>query len=251
MFLRITILIVFIIYGKTGIATSAEFNNFSPFSGESKNLLDKTENLTENLTVSLKDNSLSVKANDVSIKTIVEEIVQVSGIKGWIFGDAQEKITINLLDVSLKDGLKKILKNKSYGFVYNQNKDSEGVLHSIEMKRGSRSRARSISDRPGATRKGSKRAKRAKRARRPATRKKNNIFPGANKSKRGKSIQNKLSKQVSGKPSKAPNASSPGKAPTNARKPPKPLATPKYETTGGGATFKIENSTIPNADGPK
>ncbi len=244
MFLRITFLIVFIIYGKTDIATSAEFNNFGPFSGESKNLFDKTENLT----VNLNGNSLSVKANDVSIKAIVEEIVQVSGIKGWIFGDAQEKITINLLDVSLKEGLKKILKNKSYGFVYNQNKDSKGVLHSIEIKKGSRSRSRNISDRPGVTR---KRGKRAKRAKRPAARKGDNIFPGTNKSKNDKSIQNKLSKQLSGKSSKAPKASSPGKAPTDAKKPPVPLATPKYETSGGGATFKIEDSTIPNAGGPK
>lgn len=129
MFLRIAVFILIIICCKSNIVSSGDMNNH-PFYNKS---INRSAN-SDDLNVSFMGDYLSVKARDVSIKAILEKIVKVTDIRVWIFSDAQEKITIELNDVSLQEGLKKILKNKSYGFVYKQDEDDIGLLRTIEVK---------------------------------------------------------------------------------------------------------------------
>lgn len=128
-YVKVAIVLLLIILTKTGNVMSAGPNSFNI----TNNIKPATE--TNNLTVEYKDNNISIRAQDVSVKTITEEIVKVSGIKGWVFGDNSEKISIELHNVSLQKALKKVLKNKSYGFVYNQAGEGEGVLKVLEIKK--------------------------------------------------------------------------------------------------------------------
>lgn len=186
MFLRIVVLILFIICCKSNIASSEVFSNDNDSASKSIK--------SDNLIVDINGNFLSVKARDVSIKTILEEIVKISGIRGWVFSGAQRKITIELNDVSLQEGLSKILKNNSYAFVYNRNENDIGMLRTIVVKKLSKSQLRSTGDNVSPFARAAKRESKRKNEKRKRKRKGKAKLPNfvkESKSKKSKELSSK------------------------------------------------------------
>lgn len=259
MYLKIVTIVVLIILGRSGIGVSEELSNLNFNAGRSITPAASSDSLI----VNIEGDMLSVKADGIPIKTILEEIVRISGIKGWVFDDIDEEITLDLSNITLQEGLGKILKNKSYGFVCNQEENSVGKLRTIGTKRTSKSRTSSIGNVFNTDNK--------KKTRKRRSKKKTKGF-----SSKGKSFEEELSRQgvkgfldganasqITDELSNVFKASSPGKTssktgknsgrPTRAKgKAPFPGTTPSrtkkssdsatdnntvFETTGGGATF--------------
>ncbi|GAX60404.1 hypothetical protein SCALIN_C11_0015 [Candidatus Scalindua japonica] len=127
MYARIISVVVITILCYTTKAISEDLNNVAVNSENERAYSDKADDLL----VCFDKNLLSVRANDVSIEDIMQEVVRISGVKGWVFDGGKEKITIEFRDIPLQMGIAKILKNRNYGFFYNQG-DSGGALHLVE-----------------------------------------------------------------------------------------------------------------------
>ncbi len=68
--------------------------------------------------VHVKEGKLTVKAENVSLKTLLEEIGKQSKIAIRFHGSGDEKISANLNDIPLAVGLKRLVRNYSHSFIY-------------------------------------------------------------------------------------------------------------------------------------
>jgi hypothetical protein len=79
--------------------------------------------------VSVKDGSLSVNLKDTALLEVARDIEKQSGV--WFRGDEtlfQEKISVTFNDLSLEEGLKRILTNMNYSFMFDTNNKIAGVM---------------------------------------------------------------------------------------------------------------------------
>jgi hypothetical protein len=79
--------------------------------------------------VSVKDGSLSVNLKDTSLLEVARDIEKQSGI--WFRGDEtlfQEKISVTFNDLSLEEGLKRILTNLNYSLMFDTKNKIAGVM---------------------------------------------------------------------------------------------------------------------------
>jgi len=97
--------------------------------------------------VSVKKGSLSVNIKDTSLLEVARDIEKQSGV--WFRGDEtlfQERISVTFNDLSLEEGLKRILTNMNYSFMFDTNNKIAGV-----MVMGEGTPAGTQPGRPGAT----------------------------------------------------------------------------------------------------
>lgn len=142
MYLKIIGIVVITVFLEYSSGMAKELNNIDFDLVNNKNASAKSGNLM----VDLKDNLISIKADNVPTEDVIRKIVRKSGIRGWILDDGKEKITIEFHNVPLQDGLRKILKNKNYGFVYNQNEEDGGRLRVIKPKKRAFSKPTKVAD---------------------------------------------------------------------------------------------------------
>lgn len=79
--------------------------------------------------VSVKDGSLSVDIKDSSLLEVARDIEKQSGV--WFRGEEtlfQERISLTFSDLSLEEGLKRILTNMNYSFMFDTNNKIAGVM---------------------------------------------------------------------------------------------------------------------------
>jgi len=77
----------------------------------------------------LKGESLSAHLNGTPLKHVFEKLNREKGI--WFKGDAslfEEKISVHFSDLSLQDGLKRILSSMNYSLVFGDNGRLDGVI---------------------------------------------------------------------------------------------------------------------------
>lgn len=130
MYMKIISFMALIVLCNVTIGISKELNSIDSNNGKNTVSL-KTKG---NLVVNLNDDLLSLRAEDVPVEKVAEEIFRISGIKGWIFDGGREKITMEFKDIPLQKALVKILKNRNYGLFHDENRDSNGVLHIVKSK---------------------------------------------------------------------------------------------------------------------
>ena len=127
MFIRIVCIAVISIFCYTGIGISEELNN------SDTNTVENTAfgEIEDNFSVTLNGDLLSVSAIDVPLEIVMREVVRISGINVWMMGGDTERITIEFNDVLLRNGVERILKDRDYGFFYDQNPDQSGNLQIV------------------------------------------------------------------------------------------------------------------------
>lgn len=85
----------------------------------------------------LKEDTMSAKLAGVSLGVALERIKKEKGI--WFYGDArwlEEKVSVQFSDLSLEDGLKRILARMNYSLFFDKNKRLLGVIINGKKKPG-------------------------------------------------------------------------------------------------------------------
>ena len=83
----------------------------------------------KNIDLKLKNELLSVNLDSVPLKEIIKKVEREMGI--WFKGSEsllEEKVSVQFTNLSLDNGLKRILSSMSYSLIFNHNRQLEGVI---------------------------------------------------------------------------------------------------------------------------
>ena len=93
--------------------------------GTSEPMATKKEvDVPGNMQIVYKEDLLSVSLKNADIEKVLKEISRQSSIKITFNGLIKEKVTLEFVNLSLEQGLKRLLKNQNYSFVYSEKKDT-------------------------------------------------------------------------------------------------------------------------------
>ncbi len=85
----------------------------------------------EILEVKLKNGQISVKLKNAPLEKVLKEIMSQSGAKIWLNDSIDTTITIEFQNLPIEEGVRKIIKNKNYAFVFAPNESKDGKLSII------------------------------------------------------------------------------------------------------------------------
>lgn len=71
---------------------------------------------------------LSVKLDDTPLEKVLKEIMTQSGARIWLTDSIDTKVTMEYQDVPIREGIRRILKDKNYAFSYDPNELKEGKI---------------------------------------------------------------------------------------------------------------------------
>lgn len=74
----------------------------------------------------VKDNLLTLKANDIPLKEVLTEIVNQTGIHILIHGELEEVLSADFSGLPLDEGLRRLIKDSNYVFIYETGKGKGG-----------------------------------------------------------------------------------------------------------------------------
>ena len=77
-----------------------------------------------NIQIVYKENLLSLSLRNADLEKVLKEISAQSSMKISFNGPIKEKVTLEFVNLSLEQGLKRLLKNQNYSFVYSEKKDT-------------------------------------------------------------------------------------------------------------------------------
>ncbi|MEK6558942.1 MAG: hypothetical protein AABZ43_02260, partial [Planctomycetota bacterium] len=72
----------------------------------------------EILDIKFNNGQLSVKLKNAPLEKVLKEIMSQSGARIWLNDTVDMNITLEFQNIYIEDGVRKILKDKNYAFVY-------------------------------------------------------------------------------------------------------------------------------------
>ncbi|MDR4506696.1 MAG: HEAT repeat domain-containing protein [Candidatus Brocadiaceae bacterium] len=78
--------------------------------------------------ITFNNGRLSVKLKDSPLENVLQEIMIQSGAKIWLNDKIDEKVTIEYKNIPVEEGVRRILKDKNYAFVYSPYETNAGKL---------------------------------------------------------------------------------------------------------------------------
>ncbi|MEK6635661.1 MAG: HEAT repeat domain-containing protein [Planctomycetota bacterium] len=85
----------------------------------------------EILDIKFNNGQLSVKLKNAPLEKVLKEIMSQSGARIWLNDTVDMNITLEFQNIYIEDGVRKILKDKNYAFVYTPNEVKEGKFSII------------------------------------------------------------------------------------------------------------------------
>lgn len=85
----------------------------------------------ELLDIKFNSGQLSVKLKNAPLEKVLREIMSQSGAKIWLNDTIDVDVTLEFQNVNIEAGVRKILKDKNYAFIYTPNEAKEGKLSII------------------------------------------------------------------------------------------------------------------------
>jgi len=85
--------------------------------------------INSDIYLKLENDRLSADLDQVQLKEVIKKIVEEKGI--WFKGSEsllEEKVSVQFTNLSLDNGLKRILSSMSYSLIFNYNRQLEGVI---------------------------------------------------------------------------------------------------------------------------
>lgn len=108
---------VFILFISVFIFNAYHIGCAAPSSSEGKTL-----------DITFNNGRLSVKLKDSPLENVLQEIMIQSGAKIWLNDKIDEKVTIEYKNIPVEEGVRRILKDKNYAFVYSPYETNAGKL---------------------------------------------------------------------------------------------------------------------------
>ena len=81
--------------------------------------------------IKFNDGQLSAKLKNSPLEKVLKEIMSQSGARIWLNDSIATTVTIEFQNVSLREGVRRILKDKNYAFLYAPHEIKEGRLSII------------------------------------------------------------------------------------------------------------------------
>ena len=81
--------------------------------------------------IKFNNGQLSAKLRNAPLEKVLKEIMSQSGARIWLNDSIDTTVTIELQNVSVREGVRRILKDKNYAFLYAPNEIKEGKLSII------------------------------------------------------------------------------------------------------------------------
>ncbi len=78
--------------------------------------------------IKFNNGQLSVKLKDAPLEKVLKEIMSQSGARIWLNDSIDMNVTSEFQNVYIEEGVRKILKDKNYAFIYTPNELKEGKL---------------------------------------------------------------------------------------------------------------------------
>jgi len=75
---------------------------------------------------------LSVNLKDAPLEKVLEEIMSQSGAKIWLTDSIDTKVTIEYNNVPIGEGIRRILRDKNYAFMYDPKEPKEGEISIVK-----------------------------------------------------------------------------------------------------------------------
>src|SRR3990170_7270434 len=94
-------------------------------------LFADTPPVEEVFDIKFSSGQLSVKLKNSPLEKVLKEIMEQSGARIWLNDAIDTTVTIEFQNVSVREGVRRILKDKNYAFLYAPNEIKEGKLSII------------------------------------------------------------------------------------------------------------------------
>lgn len=91
-------------------------------------LLAETPAAEEGFSVEFQNGQLSVGLKNAPLEKVLKEIMSQSGARIWLNDSIDDKVTVEFQNVPIGEGVRRILKDKNYAFVYSPHEIKEGKL---------------------------------------------------------------------------------------------------------------------------